>query len=126
MKPPILGLLTQPLTKPSSLAPGPLTHIHDKSEIDLEKHIHQDVDPDDEDAGPRHKYYKSNKLLGTLYRAVDERRIWFEEIKTAAPTRGDGETFWDEFLASVDETCSDIGPTNWERRTAEARRIRYT
>jgi hypothetical protein len=99
-----------------------LTHIHDKSEIDLEENTVQSDNPDDDD-GPRHKYYKSEKLLGKLYRAVDEKKIWFEDIKATVPT-GDA-SFWEQFIAYAQAECKAMGKLNWLDRQEEAERIRH-
>jgi hypothetical protein len=42
---------------------------------------------DDEDPGPTHMYYRSEKILGLLYRAIDEKKIWFENIKFSGHRR---------------------------------------
>lgn len=105
-----------------SLAPGPLTRVRDKSEIDLEERIFQSKDPDDED-GPRHEYYKSDKILGKLYRSVDEKKIWYEDIKTVA--HDGGPSFWNEFIVSAQDECANFGTVEWSRRREEAERIRH-
>lgn len=40
-----------------------------------------DNEDDDDAAGPNYKYYYSEKVNGFLYRAIDERKIWYENIK---------------------------------------------
>lgn len=44
----------------------------------------------------KHKYYRSEKILGQLYRAVDEEKIWNDHIKITVDTSGP--TIWQEFL----------------------------
>ena len=39
-----------------------------------------DIDEDEDISTPRVRYYKSNKVLGALYRAIDEQEI-FEQIQ---------------------------------------------
>lgn len=62
------------------MAPGPQTHILDKSHIVLDDYILQTAYGEDEDSEPRRKYYRSEKVLGQLYRAVDERKIWHGDV----------------------------------------------
>ena len=68
-----------------SLAPAPPTNIKDRTEILFDAPTvplnNGDGDDDDENRGPTHLYYHSDKILGQLYRAIDERKIWFENIK---------------------------------------------
>ena len=60
-----------------SLAPGPQAHIRDRYEIELDQYVLPATnDEDEDDSEPRRKYYKSEKVLGKLYRAIDERKIW--------------------------------------------------
>ena len=67
----------------SSLAPGPQAHIYEKSEVELDQDVLQPTyDEDEDDSGPPRKYYKSEKILGKLYRAIDERKIWYENVRS--------------------------------------------
>ena len=80
-------------------------------------------DDEDNEEGPRHRYYRSDKILGQLYRAVDERRIWAEDIRMATDTQGP--SFWDQLITSLDQRVRGIGPVQWQHHSAEAQRIRY-
>ena len=104
------------------MAPGPQAHLVDRSEIELEMFKLPEIDDDDDDSGPRYQYYKSEKLLGHLYRAVDERKIWAEDIHIKLSTGGP--SFWDEFLLHITERCNKLGCSGWNERMEEARRIR--
>ena len=58
------------------MAPGPWVKIQDRSEIEMDELVVQDEEDGEDDAeGPRYKYYKSEKILGKLFRVVDERKI---------------------------------------------------
>ncbi|KAK3935151.1 RNA dependent RNA polymerase-domain-containing protein [Diplogelasinospora grovesii] len=109
--------------RPDFLASGPSATIHDKSDIDLDEDIGND-DEDDEhgEEGPRHKFYKSDKILGKLHREVDERKIWAEDVRSGNLPRG--APFWDEFLAALNQRVRAIGDIEWRHRSEEARRIR--
>ena len=82
-----------------------------------------EIDEDDDEAGPRYEYYKSDKLLGQLYRAVDEGKIWLEDIHTEK-TVTSGPSFWDQLLLHATDRCNEIGCSGWKERLEEARRIR--
>jgi hypothetical protein len=105
------------------MAPGPQAHIHDRSEIELDQDVLQATyNEDEDDSGPPRKYYKSEKILGKLYRAIDERKIWYEDIHSKfAPG---GASFWDEFIRSSTERCNAFGQIRWTHCSEEARRIR--
>lgn len=85
---------------------------------------HQDNGDDEEgEDGPRHQYYRSEKILGQLYRAVDEGKVWAEDIRmTIAPG---GPSFWDQLLTRLNQRVRAIGPVEWQHRSAEAHRIRH-
>ncbi|KAL1836039.1 hypothetical protein VTJ49DRAFT_5646 [Mycothermus thermophilus] len=112
--------------RPDFLAGGRPVTIHDKSIVDMEEKMSHLENEDDEDEGdgPRHKYYPSNKVLGQLYRAVDEDRIWADDIKRAIPETGSG--FWNDFIEVVEAWARAFGQVDWRRRADEARRLRYT
>ncbi|BDD58416.1 hypothetical protein MAP00_003696 [Monascus purpureus] len=56
------------------------TSTYYRSEIELDRYvIHEAYDEDEHDTEPRRKYYKSDKILGKLYRAINERKIWYED-----------------------------------------------
>ncbi|KAK4149994.1 RNA dependent RNA polymerase-domain-containing protein [Chaetomidium leptoderma] len=111
--------------RPDFFAPGPLITIYDKSAIAMDEHIapRDNEDDEDNDEGPRHRYYASDKILGQLYRAVDEQNIWAHDIRMA--TKTGGPSFWDQLLMALKERVSTIGPVEWEHRSDEAHSIRH-
>jgi len=89
----------------------------------MDSSIHQDnEDDEDEDDGPRHRFYASERVLGELYRAVDEQKIWNEDVRRALPMGG--ASFWDQLITKFKERISRIGEIEWRHRTEEARRLR--
>lgn len=50
-------------------------------------------------SGTRYEYYKSEKILGQLYRAIDVTKIWKEDIQSKI--RPIGASFWDEFISKI-------------------------
>ncbi|KAK3321315.1 RNA dependent RNA polymerase-domain-containing protein [Cercophora scortea] len=113
-----------PKWRPDFLARGPVVTIHDKSAIEMDQYTHQDDEEDeDNEDGPRHKFYRSDKLLGGLYRAIDEENIWAEDIKQTVPTGG--ASFWDELITGLHERVKSVADIRWEPRLEEAHRIRH-
>ncbi|KAJ4413408.1 hypothetical protein N0V85_003566 [Neurospora sp. IMI 360204] len=106
--------------RPDFLVNGPDIKIHDKSKIDMEEqYLRQDND--DGDDTPRYKYYASEKILGQLFRAVDEKKIWTKNIKLEVPSGG--LSFWNELESSLLKRIRAIGQVRWQHRLDEARRI---
>lgn len=104
------------------MAPGPQIYIHDKSEIHLDNHIVKTNGNEDEGLDPPYKYYRSERILGKLYRAVDERQIWSENARSSStPSKI---PFWDEFMEAMIEKCSEFGQIPWIYHLDEARIIR--
>ncbi|KAN0073538.1 RNA dependent RNA polymerase domain containing protein [Elaphomyces granulatus] len=64
-----------PRYRPDFMAPGPRVEIADSIELlqDEKNYIFEDGDSDDDESGrPGYRYYKSERILGQLYRAIDE------------------------------------------------------
>ena len=97
--------------------------IQDKSRLEMDEYIVQGEDEGDDAEGPRHRYYTSDKLLGKLYRAIDERKIWMDDIKT---TTASGLDFWDAFLSGIHGQVQAIGHVRVGLHLEEAERIRLT
>ena len=67
--------------RPDFQAPGPRVLIEgDISLLDDESERDDDKDENEEPSMPRVRYYQSRKVLGQLYRAIDEHKI-FEQIR---------------------------------------------
>ncbi|KAK3988970.1 RNA dependent RNA polymerase-domain-containing protein [Cladorrhinum sp. PSN332] len=113
-----------PKWKPDFLSRGPDITIHDRSEISLDDYTAEEDDDDDAERGPKFKYYKSDKIIGQLFRAVDERKIWHESIRSTVP-RG-GSSFWWDFINTIThDRIFALGEVNWRRRINEAKMIRH-
>lgn len=84
-----------------------------------------DVEDDDEGSGPRYAYYRSEKLLGHLYRAVDERKIWEEDVKAVTRSTRGSQSFWKEFLAFAESECERFGGAQWKTYSEEAERLKH-
>ncbi|KAI0967985.1 RNA dependent RNA polymerase-domain-containing protein [Xylaria arbuscula] len=110
--------------RPDFLAPAPPTNIVDKSEIQFELPILPSADMDeDDDTGPKHKFYKSEKILGKLYRAIDEKKIWKNDIHLEVNRFG--RTLWDDIIIYIHSQCdAKIGYVDWEGAINDAQSIR--
>ncbi|KAM7199773.1 RNA-dependent RNA polymerase 1 [Naviculisporaceae sp. PSN 640] len=110
--------------RPDFLAPVPQVFVHNKSDIELDSYILPDDNDEDDEDGPRHRYYFSDRVLGKLYRAVDEERIWNEDIRQVLP-RG-GASFWDQLITRFQERIKSLGyQIDWHHRSEEAHRLRH-
>ncbi|RYP64420.1 hypothetical protein DL770_009205 [Monosporascus sp. CRB-9-2] len=109
--------------RPDFLAPAPPAELKDRNEIVFDAPIIPAINDDEDDnMGPQHHFYRSDKILGKLYRAIDEQRIWKQDIKR--PNNRFGGSLWDELLLYVDEECEELGGIDWESALQEARGIR--
>ncbi|KAL3481235.1 RNA dependent RNA polymerase-domain-containing protein [Aspergillus californicus] len=109
--------------RPDFLAPGPQAYVHDKEEIKLEPYYIHPHPNDDEGSGPVYKYYRSEKILGQLYRAIDEHKIWSEEIRTS--TKPNPTAFWKKMIDALTVRCLTLGASvTWQDHVNTARQIR--
>jgi hypothetical protein len=74
----------------------------------------------------KHKYYKSIKILGELYRGVDEKKIWAQDVQR--PVNMSGPSLWDQLDTHVRNSLTEEGYTasdiNHTRQTKTAWKIR--
>ncbi|KAL4779082.1 RNA dependent RNA polymerase-domain-containing protein [Aspergillus varians] len=110
--------------RPDFLAPGPLAYVHNKQDIQLEaRYVHPHPD-DESDSGPVHMYYQSEKVLGKLYRAIDERKIWREEIRSSS-IKPDPNAVWEKVIGSLTARCMALGASvKWRHHMETARQLR--
>lgn len=85
-------------------------------------------DEDDNDGdGPAYSYYKSTKILGRLYDAVDETKIWQDDINKPKPKpQAPHLSFWHLFVdwaqrKSVELRIAPIQYWNQRDRATEIR-----
>lgn len=124
------AMLTCPFR--GSLAPGTVAYVHDRSEIELEKYVvdtERDVHAEALD-GPAYRYYRSDKILGVLFRAVDESKIWYQDIHKEVPkttAAADGKaagTVMERLREWARDQCAELGCSSWSGRQEEAAGIR--
>ncbi|KAK0668752.1 putative RNA-dependent RNA polymerase 1 [Cercophora samala] len=114
--------------RPHFLAAGSQVIIHDKADIEVLNEQDDGDDDDDDDAdqdGPRYKYYRSDKILGQLYDAVDEEKIWHRDIQLPR-LNPDYNVFWHHLLVALEERVVAAVEVNWQSRFDEAHGIRQT
>ncbi|KAI1800727.1 RdRP-domain-containing protein [Daldinia bambusicola] len=117
-----LRRLTTTKYRPDFMAPAPPAKIVDKTEIEFESAKAPEPDDEDDESGPGHKYYTSEKILGILHRAIDEKKIWRSDIHQIVSFTG--RSVWEEVLQYINYTCDDLGHIDWEAALDEAHRIR--
>lgn len=108
------------------MVPGPWVKIKDKAEIEMnEEHLLEGADEEDAE-GPQYTYYKSEKILGELFRAVEERKIWDKDIKWSG--QGKDHDFWSRVTIELQAAAfrAGFGILDWRGKREEAQRIRLT
>ncbi|KAI0513140.1 RNA dependent RNA polymerase-domain-containing protein [Xylaria bambusicola] len=119
-----LATMKRTKDRPDFLAPAPPTNIVDRTEILFEPPVVLSTDADeDDDTGPKHRFYRSIKILGKLYRAIDEKKIWKDDIHL--PRNRSDPSLWDEIIRYIQKQCdTNFGRVDWQRAKDNARRIR--
>ncbi|XP_044723884.1 RNA dependent RNA polymerase domain-containing protein [Hirsutella rhossiliensis] len=113
-----------PRTRPDFLSPAPPVKLYDLGQIDfIEERRMDDDDDDDGMGGARHKYHKSEKILGQLYRGVDEKKIWSEDIHRTVNMNGP--SVWDQLLGRMQAELDAYGiDTEYKRHSEDAWKLR--
>ena len=69
------------------------------------------------------RYHRSEKILGRLYRDIDEKRIWSEDIHRTISRAGP--SVWDQLLGRIEGELSLYGiEVNYIHYVQDAWRIR--
>ncbi|KAI9825931.1 MAG: hypothetical protein M1819_000450 [Sarea resinae] len=107
--------------RPDFMAPGPNVKIEEKQGLLLEQTSlrTQDENNDDEDFTP-YRYYESDKILGVLYRSIDEHEV-FSELQKHRKLSRSLLNVMDQVWAYVQHKCALI---QWRHYVAWARDIR--
>lgn len=105
------------------MAPAPPAELKNRNEIVFDSPVLPATNDDEDDnTGPQYQYYKSDRILGKLYRAIDERRIWNDEVKVRAVRHA--ASVWDSLLLYVEDKCEELGGVDWRPALQEAHGIR--
>ncbi|PHH65799.1 hypothetical protein CDD81_1526 [Ophiocordyceps australis] len=86
-------------TRPDFMAPAPPLQLYQLGQI---SHIGEADDDDDDDDGlgrAKPRYHKSEKILGQLYRGVDEKKVWDEHVRSRVNIKGP--SIWEQFKDKI-------------------------
>ncbi|TAQ89950.1 hypothetical protein B7494_g1737 [Chlorociboria aeruginascens] len=100
--------------RPDFEAPGPHVILHPREGINFDEPQERSLDEnnDDEDEITPFTYYPSDKILGKLYRAIDEREIFGEvQHRTLLAGTSHTSTIMSDVWRYVQETCHGF---QWE------------
>ncbi|KKA26661.1 hypothetical protein TD95_001628 [Thielaviopsis punctulata] len=117
-----------PRYRPDFMAPSPPAHVYKHGEIKIQQDIvNPDADPfgEEDEIAPAHRYYESERILGILYRNVDERNIW--DATKMVNVKSDDTTVWSQIQAYVDGVIrSTVGQReiDWMSKKREAAELR--
>ncbi|KAM0559335.1 hypothetical protein ACHAPJ_004358 [Fusarium lateritium] len=119
----VKALPKNPPFRPDFLAIAPPLKLYDRGQL---AHIGHDDEEDNSGDGMarfKPKYYPSEKVLGHLYRNVDEKKIWDEDIHRKINTAGP--SVWDQLLTVVENEIVKYNlDVDWTRKSEEAWKIR--
>ncbi|KAG5661047.1 hypothetical protein KAF25_002690 [Fusarium avenaceum] len=117
------SLPKNPPFRPDFLALAPPLKLYDKGHLVHIADEEEDDNVDDGMARYKTKYYSSEKILGQLYRNVDEKKIWDEDIHRSINTAGP--SVWDQLLAIVQAEIVRYNlDVDWTRSSEQAWKIR--
>ncbi|CEJ89894.1 hypothetical protein VHEMI05710 [[Torrubiella] hemipterigena] len=116
-----------PKTRPDFVAPAPPTELYTLGQIDFlpKAKYEEDEEGDDGLGRPSYKYHLSQKILGLLFRDIDEEKIWSTDMQLKVDYSGP--SIWTQLLDYMQYTIEKLGMSSWidyTRRFDQARKIR--
>jgi hypothetical protein len=107
------------------MAVAPPARIYGRDEVEL-MDVPEKNDEDEEELSPSFAYYNSVKILGKLYRAIDEKKIWTEDVKRPVPSTHGSPSIWNEFAGLTKRNIKEfeIGDFDWEGKRDLAWQLR--
>lgn len=112
--------------RPDFMAPGPYIAVQKAKPLSFDARP-QSNDANDDDFQP-YRYYESDKILGKLYRAIDEREVFhsiqqrgLSHVHEVDRTRGLVSSVLDDVWTYLQRRCQAI---QWEHHLERARGIR--
>ncbi|KAL8887549.1 MAG: hypothetical protein Q9215_004891 [Flavoplaca cf. flavocitrina] len=114
--------------RPDFMAPGRKIVIEEHGITVEDDHIDFLDNDDPQIAGEpfRKRYYESNKILGILYRSIDE-RVFFKELhNTSAILKDDSRMSAGVLLDVLEYVCTEVGDLAWEHWTEYAAAMKDT
>ncbi|KAL5594038.1 hypothetical protein BROUX41_001090 [Berkeleyomyces rouxiae] len=112
--------------RPDFMSPSPPVIVCKSDELVFDNTpINPDANPfDNEDEiAPAHLYYESKRILGILYRNVDERMIW---NSTKVNAKSDDESVWKQVQEWVDKLINatiDVRKFDWYTKKRDAHEL---
>lgn len=95
------------------MAPAPPAELKNREEIVFDSLVLPSPNDDEDDnTGPQYEYYKSDKILGKLYRAVDEQRIWKDNINSRVAQSED--LVWGKLREHIYAECEQFQVVDWD------------
>ncbi|KAF4624670.1 hypothetical protein G7Y89_g13499 [Cudoniella acicularis] len=91
--------------RPDFMAPGPYVKLETKEGLILEESKATAQNTDDDDDFKPYRYYESKKILGKLYRAIDEHEIFTKIKSQRLLQRGSTSTVLNHVWAHVQTEC---------------------
>ncbi|KAM3449446.1 hypothetical protein MY3296_006911 [Beauveria thailandica] len=127
--PPLINEIPrQPKTKPDFMAPAPPTTTYDLGDIAFVEVDEEEDEGDDGFGRPKYRYHKSEKILGQLYRAIDEKNLWARVTGGTKKGSGGGEaaaSVWGPVQRIMEAGLAMLGiRLDWRSRVDEARKVR--
>jgi hypothetical protein len=120
--------------RPDFLAPGPHVAVQKDKLLSFDDRPEDndgygDDDDDDDDDFSRHRFYQSDKILGKLYRSIDEREVFSgiqqqglsQHVNKANRARHSVSSVLEGVWTYVQRRCQAI---QWEHHLDRARGIR--
>ena len=107
--------------RPDFMAPGPHVTIHKMEGLSFEEPSPLSMEGDDDDDFTPYRYYESSKILGKLYRAIDEREFFNQVRRERLPLVESTSTVIEDVWKHVQRKCQGI---QWDHYLNEASDIR--
>lgn len=126
--PAVIEIPKQPKTRPDFTAPAPPVTTYDLGDINF---VEVDEDEDEGDDGfgrPKYRYHKSTKVLGELYRAIDEKSLWSKVTTSKTTTEKKREALWEQVCVMLEEGLAALASSDvhaeWRPRLGDADKVR--
>ncbi|KAJ4152966.1 hypothetical protein LMH87_009481 [Akanthomyces muscarius] len=121
--PPLINEIPrQPKTRPDFTAPAPPTTTYSLGEVAFVEVDEEEDEGDDGFGRPRYRYHKSEKILGVLYRSIDEKNLW---NKAAGKVDRKGGSVWEQVQRIMHAGLAALGVRiEWFQSIEEAIKVR--
>ncbi|KAJ2969240.1 hypothetical protein NQ176_g8770 [Zarea fungicola] len=119
--PDVVEIPRQPKTRPDFTAPAPPVDAIDLGQIAFVDVDEEEDEGDDGFGRPRYRYHRSEKILGELYRAIDEKSLWAQ----MAGKVGKNYSLWEQVQKLMEIELAALGiRLEWSSRVEFAQTLR--